>query len=87
MIQNRSFEFDPIDHTIYHLLYGWETKEGLPLKSDKKLRDGRLSLRFKESSNLSIDMIFLFPAETFKNRVNGCRKDIAQKLADLTTIY
>ena len=58
MIQNRSFEFDPIDHTIYHLLYGWETKEGLPLKSDKKLRDGRLSLRFKESSNLSIDMIF-----------------------------
>lgn len=179
MIQNRSFEFDPIDHPTYHALYGWETKDGLPLeeerlslrvlsdnpihpnnqhylkinchnqliirnkgfnnglfieseavyeasffakadfnhqavmielqdeagivydsaaveinqlkwqrykvelRSDKKLRNGRLALRFKENTNLSIDMISLFPADTFKNRVNGCRNDIAQKLADM----
>ncbi|MFO7369737.1 MAG: alpha-L-arabinofuranosidase C-terminal domain-containing protein [Bacteroidales bacterium] len=37
----------------------------------------------KTSGEVALDMISLFPEKTFKNRPNGLRADLAQKLADL----
>lgn len=36
-----------------------------------------------QQGNLSIDFVSLFPKETFKGRVNGLRKDLAETIADL----
>lgn len=48
--------------------------------SDKK---ARLVLIPLKAAHVGIDMISLFPQETFKNRKNGLRKDLAQVIADL----
>lgn len=37
----------------------------------------------KTSGQFAIDMVSLFPEKTFKNRPNGLRADLAQKLADM----
>ena len=36
-----------------------------------------------KAAHVGIDMVSLFPQETFKNRKNGLRKDLAQVIADL----
>lgn len=36
-----------------------------------------------EAGNIDIDFISLFPQETFRNRPNGLRKDLAEVIADL----
>lgn len=41
------------------------------------------SIRLSVSGAADVDMISLFPADTFKGRRNGLRKDLAQTLADL----
>lgn len=42
-----------------------------------------LQLIFPKNSSADIDMVSLFPINTFKNRENGLRSDIATTLADL----
>lgn len=37
----------------------------------------------KTSGKFALDMVSLFPEKTFKNRINGLRADLAQKLADM----
>jgi alpha-L-arabinofuranosidase len=44
---------------------------------------GKLNVLFEGKGSVDIDMISLFPQKTFKNRPNGLRQDLAQKLADL----
>ncbi len=44
---------------------------------------GKLNLVFEGTGTVDIDMVSLFPQNTFKNRPNGLREDLAQKLADL----
>ena len=44
---------------------------------------GKLNLLFEGNGTVDIDVVSLFPANTFKNRPNGLREDLAQKLADL----
>ncbi|HOK98987.1 MAG TPA: alpha-L-arabinofuranosidase C-terminal domain-containing protein [Bacteroidales bacterium] len=43
----------------------------------------RLCLTFEEPTTLWLDMVSLFPANTWKNRSNGWRADLMQMLADL----
>jgi alpha-N-arabinofuranosidase len=43
----------------------------------------RLTLTVKGAGTLDLDMISLFPQETFNNRPNGLRPDLAQLLKDL----
>lgn len=43
----------------------------------------RLEIAPLSTGTLSLDMVSLFPQNTFKNRKNGLRKDLAQTLADL----
>ncbi|MRN53827.1 alpha-L-arabinofuranosidase C-terminal domain-containing protein [Paenibacillus monticola] len=179
LVQNRSFDFDPIDHPDYHALMAWEKVErgggecniriecesplnkkgnyavidirtagdgvglmnqgfntGIPVKEGNSYifsvyarRDssfdipvnitlegidgsvyaetaivvtsnewtkyeaclsasatnysGRLVLTTKGSGLFCLDMVSLFPSQTFLNRPNGLRKDIATLLADL----
>jgi alpha-L-arabinofuranosidase len=41
----------------------------------------------KTNGKLALDMISLFPEKTFKNRDNGLRADLAQKLADMKPAF
>ena len=41
----------------------------------------------KTNGKIAMDMISLFPEKTFKNRPNGLRADLAQKLADLKPAF
>ena len=177
MIQNRSFEFNRIDHPTYHSLYAWENgdgkdlvekglvlrvltddpihpnnvnylkvntrekllirnrgfNQGLYLKEGETYRisffakpdllnqkiflelqdasgdiythtevaitetkwhkyevevevpqtisDGRLAVIFPAFTDVAIDMVSVFPKDTFMGRENGCRRDIAELLA------
>lgn len=53
----------------------------LQLTAEQTTKTGKLVVVFPELTDLAIDMISLFPVKTFKNRPNGCRKDIAEMLA------
>ena len=43
----------------------------------------RLNILFEGNGNLDVDLLSLFPTETWKNRPNGLRADLVQMLADL----
>ena len=43
----------------------------------------RLAIVPKKAAHVGVDMISLFPQETFMNRKNGLRRDLAQVIADL----
>lgn len=43
----------------------------------------RLAIRLKSAGRIYADNISLFPAETFNNRTNGLRKDLAELLKDM----
>lgn len=60
----------------------WQHLEG-QLVPGSDVRDGRLEVVFDQPGTFDVDMVSLFPADTFHGRRNGLRKDLAQKLADL----
>ena len=43
----------------------------------------RLSIFLDQKGELDVDMVSLYPKETWKNRPNGLRKDLVQLLADM----
>ena len=61
---------------------GWKRYECsiIASKSDEK---ARLELMPEGNDEAGIDMVSLFPQETFKNRKNGLRKDLAEVIAAL----
>lgn len=60
----------------------WHKYEGA-LVSASTGNKYRLALTFKNKGNVYLDYVSLFPEETFMNRPNGMRKDVAETLADL----
>ena len=60
----------------------WHKYEGT-LVSASTGNKYRLTLTFKNKGNVYLDYVSLFPEETFMNRPNGMRKDVAETLADL----
>lgn len=56
----------------------------IPASSDGKARFG---FSFGATGKLWLDFVSLFPQNTFKNRPNGLRKDLAQYLADLKPAF
>lgn len=42
-----------------------------------------LAILFQQEGKIAVDMVSLFPKNTFKNRPNGLRRDLAQAIADL----
>lgn len=60
----------------------WQ-KQSVVLNAKKSCDNARLVLTPQKKGSLAIDMVSLFPQNTFKNRKNGMRADLAQTLADL----
>ncbi len=55
----------------------------LTLDSENTDYSGRLRITFPENGTVYFDLISLFPKDTFRNRENGLRADLAQLLADM----
>lgn len=60
----------------------WQRYEGV-LKPKLTMTDTRLYILPQGGGNVFLDMVSLFPQNTFKNRKNGLRADVAQAIADL----
>ena len=59
----------------------------ITLTPGQTVTDGRLELVFTGSGTFWADYISLFPEQTFLNRPNGLRRDVAQFLADLKPAF
>ncbi len=59
------------------------TKYTATLTPNADERFARLVLVIKGTGSLALDVISLFPQQTFHNRANGLRADLAQVIADL----
>src|SRR3954453_21733289 len=63
----------------------WQKYQGV-LTATGSTTAGRLTLLIggaAAGTTIDLDMVSLFPQDTFKGRANGLRTDIAQKIADL----
>lgn len=60
----------------------WSTYETKLISSDTEER-AKLKITFSGTGEVDLDMVSLFPEDTWKGRENGMRKDIVQLLADL----
>jgi alpha-L-arabinofuranosidase len=58
-------------------------KEAVSFVSSDTAWKGKLKISFEGSGVLDIDMISLFPSDTWKNRPGGMRSDMIQLLADM----
>lgn len=60
----------------------WTKIEGV-LTSSQTVQKGKLQVLFTGEGQLDIDVVSLFPQDTWKGRKGGLRNDLVQKLADL----
>lgn len=60
----------------------WRKNEAV-LRPNRDEPKARLVITAATTGTLGIDMVSLFPQDTFKGRKNGMRKDLAQAIADL----
>jgi len=60
----------------------WKKLEGI-ITSDRTADDARLVITADGEGDLYLDMVSLFPQDTFAGRKNGMRKDLGQALKDL----
>ncbi len=60
----------------------WE-KYTAEIRPNKTVEDARLVLLAHVKGRIAIDMVSLFPRNTFKGRKNGLRADLAQAIADI----
>lgn len=72
--------------TIRNLSEEWEKYE-LSFTSGFSLTNAALQLSPTSTGTIYADMVSLFPQETFNNRQNGLRKDLAQAIADLNPTF
>ncbi len=61
---------------------GWK-KQSKTLTPKKSADKARLVIEPLKQGELALDFISLFPKDTYKGRVNGLRKDLAETIADL----
>ena len=69
-------------HAVFRVKADW-TKTELSLVSPVTDTCARLTITIKGKSSAALDFISLFPADTYKGRRNGLRKDLAQMLEDM----
>ena len=58
-------------------------KYSVTITSPKTDKHAKLRIFLKGTNSVALEHISLFPVNTFKNRENGMRRDLAQALADL----
>ena len=78
----RSREGKTYTHAGFTVKTDW-TKTELSLVSPVTDTCARLAVTIKGKSRAALDFISLFPADTYKGRRNGLRKDLAQLLEDM----
>jgi alpha-L-arabinofuranosidase len=61
---------------------GWSRVEGV-ITSAETVQKGKVNVNFKGTGQLDIDLVSLFPQNTWKGRKGGLRKDLVQLLADM----
>src|SRR5471032_3199344 len=61
---------------------GWKKYEAR-LRASATAARARLNLFVEEKGEIDVDMVSLFPRDTWKGRPNGLRKDLVQLLADM----
>ena len=61
---------------------GWK-KYNTTITTNKSASNLKLEISTQNIGTLNLDMISLFPQNTFKNRKNGLRADLAQSIADI----
>jgi len=59
------------------------TRHAVTLTPTETVAEARFVLVAHAAGGLALDMVSLFPHDTFKGRPNGLRRDLAQALADL----
>ena len=59
------------------------TKYTATIKASKSVSGAKLNMIFPAGTDAAVDMVSLFPYDTFKGHENGLRRDLAQTLADL----
>lgn len=60
----------------------WQ-KQSVTLVSTATVTDAKLELVLETPGRFAVDMVSLFPQNTFKNRKNGLRADLAETIADI----
>ena len=61
---------------------GWK-KDGVSFNATDSTLKGKLNIWFEGSGKIDLDMISLFPEDTWKKRPGGMRADMIQLLADM----
>lgn len=61
---------------------GW-TRYSAQIKANKTIQKAKLRVTFEGTGTIDIDMVSVFPKDTWKGRPGGLRKDMVQKLYDL----
>ncbi|MFD2967936.1 alpha-L-arabinofuranosidase C-terminal domain-containing protein [Sphingobacterium bambusae] len=61
---------------------GWQ-KYGLTLTAVSTDPSAHLELSVENGNRMALDMVSLFPQDTFRGRKNGLRRDLAEAIADL----
>lgn len=61
---------------------GWKKYEA-DIRAELTEAQARLRIRFKGNGTIDIDMVSLFPSDTWKHRPGGLRADLVKLLADL----
>lgn len=73
----------PVGHTEPVKVAGdWKTYQ-VKFACAQTIDKGKLNVVFTGKGSIDIDMVSLFPENTWKHRPGGLRADLAQKLADL----
>lgn len=74
---------DVFGETIIAVASGpWRNSKAV-LTSNATVTDAKLELQAIQAGRLAIDMVSLFPRDTYKGRTNGLRADLAKTIADI----
>ena len=68
--------------TTKRLTKNWKKHE-LTLTSSATVKNARLIIQLQQAGKVNLDMVSLFPQNTFRNHKNGLRADLAQTIADM----
>ena len=71
-----------VEQTLYITSKQWQ-KYTMVLTSPKTLKHAKLRIYLQGPNSVCLEHISLFPVNTYKNRENGLRRDLAQALEDL----
>ncbi|MDI5939394.1 alpha-N-arabinofuranosidase, partial [Micromonospora sp. DH15] len=81
LVHNRSFEFGPADNRSYTPLTGWTPTADAGGAGTASTADDAARLHERNRTYLRLDLAN--PRDTFRQRPNGLRRDLAEKIAAL----